>query len=243
MSNFVLIHGGFHSGTCFELVSEQLSRSGHHVLAPDLPSPEGAEDPATHVDLAVYTGFVIDLIERMDEPVILVGHSMGGITISSVAEARPDLVQELVYLAAMMLPSGQSVSSIRRRFYGELSDPSESAATWRLSENGSVAYLDPNDALSKYYNRTDEVVARRFIGSLRGQPLNLLNEPVHVTPERWGSRRRTYILALDDRGLPPPLGAHLLEVVGADRVEVIDTDHSPFASNPDLLTKLLLKGL
>jgi pimeloyl-ACP methyl ester carboxylesterase len=211
------------------------------VVAPDLPPNQSDQTNIADIDLSTYTDYVVGLIEKLGTKVILVGHSMGGITVSSVAEKRPDLIAHLVYLSAMMLPSGESIRSIRKRFYGDEAAPSESARDWQVAQDGVTAYLDKHSAVGRYYNRCSEDDAKTALTLLRGQPLRLLDEPVAVTEDRWGTAPRTYILTLDDRALPPQLAAYLLEVVGADRVKVIDTDHSSFISRPNLLLEFLLE--
>lgn len=240
MRDFLLVHGAHHTGACWDPVAAALRDAGHRVDAPDLPPNDEVAVAYEHVDLDIYAGYVADRIRRLGRPVILVGHSLAGATIGAVAERVPGLVRDLVYLTALMPSPGESITQLRRRLFGPDATPSDTAPYRTLHAGGRIATMDPDGAREMMYQRCDEADARAAVARLRPQPLRIYDEPLALTPERWGSVRRTYVLGLHDRTLPNALSAFMLEVVGADRVEVIDTDHSPFLSAPERLTKLLL---
>ena len=105
MSKFVLVHGLCHGGWCWEPTATDLAALGHDVTAVDLPLT-GLDDDAS---------VVTHTLDRLDGPVVLVGHSYGGLVISRVANGRDD-VSHLVYIAALMIGaddvSGAMVDSI-----------------------------------------------------------------------------------------------------------------------------------
>jgi len=78
MSTFVLIHGGCHGAWCWYKVVPALEKQGHTVIAPDLPSHGRDKTPVSAVTLQAYVDAVCSLIDVRREPVVLVGHSMGG---------------------------------------------------------------------------------------------------------------------------------------------------------------------
>src|ERR1700760_3004733 len=111
MAAFVLVHGHMHGRGCWDKVVPLLEAQGHRVVTPDLP---GRGDDATpHVELTLkrYTASVAAIIRAMDEPVILVGHSAGGIVLSELAERMPEKIAKLIYVAAIMVPDGASIFS------------------------------------------------------------------------------------------------------------------------------------
>lgn len=240
MADFLLIHGAHHTGACWDPVATALRDAGQRVDAPDLPPNDEVDIAYEDVDLDVYAGYVADRIRAGGRPVILVGHSLAGATIGAAAERVPGLIRDLVYLHALMPAPGDSITQTRRRLLGPDAPPSDTAPYRTLHADGRVATMDPDGAREMMYQRCDEAAARAAIERFRPQPLRIYDQPLELTPERWGSVRRTYVLGLQDRTLPNALSAFMLEVVGADRVEVIDTDHSPFLSAPERLTKLLL---
>lgn len=114
MSTYLLVHGAWHSGECWERVVPLLASAGHRVSAPSLTGygdkshllgPEVGLD--THVD------DVVDLIVEEDlTEVVLVGHSYAGLVISSVANRVPDRIARLVYLDAMVPEDGESAADV-----------------------------------------------------------------------------------------------------------------------------------
>jgi pimeloyl-ACP methyl ester carboxylesterase len=107
MSTFVSVHGGWNGGWCWEKVVPLLEEAGHEVEAPDLPGLGEDRTPLPKVSLQGYADRICQVLEAQPEPVVLVGHSSGGIVISQAAEQRLDKVKLLVYLAAILLqPTG-----------------------------------------------------------------------------------------------------------------------------------------
>lgn len=120
-ATFVLVHGAFANSFSFAPLQAELALLGHRSLAVDLPghgfeatnsahhqAPQELDQLATvpssiaGVTLADNAARVIEVLERAREhgPVILVGHSRGGITITAVGNARPDLIDRIVYVSA-----------------------------------------------------------------------------------------------------------------------------------------------
>jgi pimeloyl-ACP methyl ester carboxylesterase len=107
-STFVLVHSAFLGGWAWEPVASILEKEGHKVVAPDMPAHGKDKTPPSEVSLDSYVKTVTNILDSQPEPLILVGHSLGGIIISQAAENRPDKVKALVYLCAFLLPSGGS---------------------------------------------------------------------------------------------------------------------------------------
>src|SRR5262245_994048 len=107
MSTYLMIHGAWHGAWCWYKVVPRLERLGHKAIAPDLPSLGTDKTPVNRVSLALWRDFVSAIVDAQSEPVILVGHSRGGIVISEVAEHRPDRIRTLVYLTAFMPRNGE----------------------------------------------------------------------------------------------------------------------------------------
>lgn len=85
MSTFVLVHGAWHGGWCWEKVVPLLKKEGHEVVVVDLPGHGDNHVPVPEVTLAAYGDHVAGVLDEQAEPVVLVGHSMGGLAISEVA--------------------------------------------------------------------------------------------------------------------------------------------------------------
>lgn len=238
---YVLIHGGYERGGSFHKVARILKEANQTVYTPDLPPNE--DSPATLADISmkVYRDYVVDLLQKIGRPVVLLGHSLGGLTISAAAEVAPELVRDLVYLSALMIPPGDTVEAFRKRFYGPTAAITDARDDRTVTEDGQLASMGPSGAREHFFLCCSLEDTREGYARLRPQPQKVYYEPQEHTYERWGKIRRTYIVALQDRGLPPPLSAFMLETVGADRVEIIDADHSSYLSAPRRLAKALLE--
>lgn len=110
MATYVLVHGSFHGGWCWQRVASLLREAGHEVWAPTLTGlAERQHLLSPEVDLSTHTRDVAELLafEALRD-VVLVGHSYGGMVITSVATAEPSRVQSLVYLDAYLPRAGES---------------------------------------------------------------------------------------------------------------------------------------
>ena len=107
-STFVLIHGAWGCSSVWDQVELYLRRLGHRTVAVDLPGHGRDRSDIRLQSTKTYTEKVKRVIEEIVEPVILVGHSMGGSVISAVGEAVPERVEKLVYCAAFLLDYGES---------------------------------------------------------------------------------------------------------------------------------------
>ncbi len=109
MATYILVHGAWLDQHCWDLVTPALRMAGHTVVAPDLPGHGSDSTPLAGQTLDAYAERILTEVDAAVQPVILVGHSMGGIVISTVAERRPAKVARLVYLAAYFLKSGETM--------------------------------------------------------------------------------------------------------------------------------------
>src|SRR5438034_7925638 len=110
MSTFVLVHGMSHGGWAWRLLTARLERAGHRVIALDLPGHGRRAHERARASIGGYAAAVADaMMLRGAHDAVVVGHSMGGIVIPKVAERVPARVRHLVFLAAVVLPSGGSL--------------------------------------------------------------------------------------------------------------------------------------
>ena len=107
-----LVHGAFHGRWCWSRVITGLQAQGHRVVANDLPGLGQDRTPPGDISLETYADAVCDALTAEEEPVLLVGHSMGGIVISQAAERLPEQVKSLVYVSAYLLRDAQSMMDI-----------------------------------------------------------------------------------------------------------------------------------
>lgn len=236
MSIFVLVHGAWHGAWCWERVVPLLESHGHRVIAPDLPGMGDDRTPLGEVTLELWAQFVAALVRQQPEPVVLVGHSRGGIVVSQAAEYVPDRIQTLVYLAAFLVPDGRTLLDTMRR----IPPRPESKDSLIFAPDGATSTIAPDAVKRVFYNTTpDEWVARA--AALSGpEPMVSFTTPLQVTDERYGSVDRVYIECTQDRAIAPLLQSMMVADMPCRQVIMMDTDHSPFYSAPDLLAAHLL---
>ena len=230
MTTFVLVHGAWHGGWCWERVAGLLEARGHRVLAPDLPGHGADRTPLANVTLDSYAKHVCDVIGREPEPVVLVGHSMGGIVITAAAERIPERIRTLVYLTAFLLGDGESLFAVAG------GDPG-SALTGNLvpSSDGLSLSVKPEAVVSAFYAECAPADAERASARLVPQALAPLTAPVRWTAERAGRIPRVYVECLRDRAISLAAQRRMVEARPCAKVFTLDTDHSPFYSAPEAL--------
>ena len=108
---FVLVHGAYHGGWCWQIVAEHLRALGHRVFTPTSPGlAERAELLSTHPDLGVFIADLAELFARENlRDAILVGHSFGGAVVSGAVDRMPERIRHLVFLDAVILQPGAAV--------------------------------------------------------------------------------------------------------------------------------------
>jgi pimeloyl-ACP methyl ester carboxylesterase len=234
MAIFVLVHGAWHGAWCWERVVPLLEQRGHRVLAPDLPGMGQDSTPLSAVTLDVWARFVADLVGRQAEPVILVGHSRGGVVISQAAEFVPDRVAALVYLSAFLVPNGGSLWSTMQLVPR---DPAR-APDLVMSEDRTTSTLVPQAVGNTFYNTTDEDWASRAAALVGIEPMAAWLTPLALSDGAFGQVPRIYVECLRDRAIPPALQRLMVAALPC-RVVSMDTDHSPFYSVPEQLAATL----
>jgi pimeloyl-ACP methyl ester carboxylesterase len=237
MASFILVHGSWHGGWCFDSIKALLEDAGHDVIAPDLPGMGGNETMLRAVTLDGWAEFISALCQQATQtPVILAGHSRGGLVISQAAETSPDAIDALVYICAMMLPDGMSRADFKAiegpnpAFDAIITPVFDGAGTIVAPEkSGAVfAQLSPPDAVAAAMAR---VVA---------EPHGPRSTPLRLTEDRFGRVPRTYIECTNDRTIPLSSQRKMQQLVPGADVVSLWADHSPYLSRPQALATALL---
>jgi pimeloyl-ACP methyl ester carboxylesterase len=234
MSTYLLIHGAWHGGWCWRKIVPLLEAEGHRGLAPDLPgNGEDKTDPAT-VTLQSYTDRICGIVCAQAEPVILVGHSMGGIAVTQAAEKCPERIEALVYLTAFLPRNGESLMTLAPQDQESMVNPS----TVDPRADGAVGFKTEYSREAFYGNCSDGDVsfAQSRLVAQSGAPFGT---SFQTSPERWGRILRYYIECERDRAITPTLQREMQKHSPCRQTFSIDTDHSPFLSAPEQLADIL----
>ena len=235
MTTFVLIHGAFGGGWNWDPVREPLIKAGHEVVTPDLPSQGDDQTPLSEVTLDSYRDRVIEVLDRQEEPVVLAGHSLAGISISQAAERRPDKIKVLVYVAAFLLPNGSSP----RHFWGKQSIPSPVISHCDITEDGIVTFRK-QDIADIIYNTSPAAAVEKAVKLQRPMSRKPLGTPLRLSAENFGRVPRVYFEALEDKAIPIEYQRRMLQSMPCEKVVSFATDHVPMASAPRQFANELL---
>jgi pimeloyl-ACP methyl ester carboxylesterase len=228
MQRYMLIHGSWHGAWCWYKVAPRLQAFGE-VVVPNLPGR--GRDPA--LPPMVTLGRMVRAVARHLDPrapTTVVVHSRYGVLATALAEAYPDAVRRVIYLAAFMLPSGERVAD---RFASDTE--SFIRPHVEVSRLGAWDRLSPDAYVEGLYadcSRDDIALARSLL--CREPSLPALAR-VRTTPDRGGRVPRAYIRLLQDRAVSPRLQDSLIDACRPERVASLDASHSAYFSRPDEL--------
>ncbi len=187
---FVLAHGSWHGGWCWDRVADRLRAKGHTVYT---PSFTGMGDRAHLLskDITIDT-FVEDLVQVIQREeltrIVLVGHSFGGVPISGVADRLPERIAHLVYLDSVVVESGRSAFS----YYPPAEAEARTKAAEKATNGLAVPVPQPLPAawgLGKEGDPDYEWVRRR----LSPHPLRTYTTPLTIRALVGNSLPRTYV--------------------------------------------------
>ena len=235
MSTYVLIHGSWHGAWCWYKIAARLEAAGHSAIAIDLPSHGRDWTPAKEVTMQRYVDAICAVLDTQQEPVILVGHSRGGLAITQAAEARPDKIKSLVYLAAFLIPDGETIFPL-------VTTDGDSLILPNLDINRDEGWdmLRRSAFKEALYADCSEEDLALAMALLTPEPMMPSATPIKVTEERFGSIPRTYIALLQDRAVSHALQRRMLARMPCQTVLQIDAGHSAYFSKPDELAGHLL---
>lgn len=235
MSTFVLIHGAYHGGWCWDKVVPLLEKEGHKVEAPDLPGHGTDKTPIQEISLQSYVDRVCEILDMQTEPAILVGHSMGGVVMTQTAEYRPDKIKKLVFLTAILLENGESLIQYIMQdkdslLHSGIAVPADKSSGTVKQETAKEMFY--NDCMDEDINKAKSLLVPEATAPCI--------TPVNTTLENFGRIPRIYISCKKDKALTPSIQKKMYMNLKCEKVISMNTGHSPFFSAPEELAGHLL---
>jgi pimeloyl-ACP methyl ester carboxylesterase len=237
MARYVLVHGAFGGAWSWETVIAPLESAGHSVEAFDLPGGGDDRTPMAEITLASCVARVCDVLGARPEPAVLVGFSMGGVVITQAAAECTEHVASLIFVAAFMPSTGQSLLDLMN-----LPEAAGSMIGENLVVEGDppVATLPDAAAAAGVYNRCAPEQTALALERRRPQAVAPLATPVSADGKVLASIPRSYVLTMQDRSMPPALQRRMIRDHPCRRVVELEADHAPFFSATDELVAALL---
>jgi pimeloyl-ACP methyl ester carboxylesterase len=242
MANFLLIHGAMGGAWCWDRVIPGLEAAGHRATAIDLPGQGSDTTPLSEITLYRYAEKVCDTLDGMDGaggPVVLTGHSMGGMVITQAGSERPGKLAGLVYVAAFLPEPGQSLIELTH-----LPEAAGDSVQANIVVEGDppVATMPPESAPEALYHCCTQEQIDWALPQRAGQPVIPFTQPFTPPAENraaFDALPRAYVTCLQDRAIKPALQTLMYTRAGCDPVAEIDTDHSPWLSRTGELVAAL----
>ena len=214
----VLVHGGFVDGSGWQGVHDILTKEGHEVLVVQNPTVSLADDVA----------FTKRAIAAAKHPVVLVGHSYGGVVIT---EAGNDpKVSSLAYIAAFAPDAGESVDTL-------IANPPPGASVPPiLPPQDGFLKLDSAKFAASFAADVDPATAQFMADSQVPWGLDALGGK--VTDPAWKTKPSYYLVANDDHMIPPPAQRQMAQRAGAKVIETPGS-HALYVSRPAEVAQLI----
>ncbi|MCD9019201.1 alpha/beta fold hydrolase [Parachryseolinea silvisoli] len=235
-NTYVLVHGAWQAPYVWDAVRTDLVNKGNQVIIVQLPGHGDDNTPPQSLTLDVYSNKVIEAVSETKGNVILVGHSMGGMVVTNVAEKIPTRIRKLVYIAAFLPASGQALTDLA------YSDP-DSQLGPALVPSADKLTLDVlnNKVTDLFVSDGSPTDKKRVIENYRPEPAIPFSNKVSLTDNHFGTVSKVYIKTLNDVVISPGLQDRMITVAGIKTVYQLKTSHSPFLSKPHDVSDLLLK--
>ncbi|MFJ5224807.1 alpha/beta hydrolase [Streptomyces sp. NPDC088400] len=218
VKNIVLVHGGFVDGSGWQPVYRLLTRDGFNVSVVQNPTHSLEGDAAV----------TRQVLDAQDGPTVLVGHSYGGAVITEAG--RHEGVAALVYIAAFAPDRGESVGTL-------IADPAPGAPVPPiLPPQDGFLFLDREKFPASFAADVAPEDARFMADSQVPWGVDALNGT--VTEAAWRARPSWYLVATDDRMIPPPAQRTMAERAGATVTEAAGS-HAIYISRPEAVAELI----
>lgn len=226
MATYVFIHGAGHDAWCWHRLEAELREHGHRTISMDLP----CSDPTA--GLADYAAVVLTAMEDVDEPPIVVAHSLGALTAPIVAAKRP--TAGLVFVGAIVPAPGMALADLADVDADR--DVPMGKGDLEMLGDGTFAFTE-DCARRRLYEDCDQALADAAIAHLRPQR-SMWNEVCAV--DRWPDTTIRSIVCTEDKIVDRDWSIRVArDRLGID-AELIEGAHSPMLSRPAELAAMLM---
>ncbi len=223
----VLVHGAFADGSSWNGVVDRLKRQGYPVIAPANPLRGLSSDAA----------YLRGVLESVEGPVVLAGHSYGGSVISEAAAGDED-VKALVYIAAFLPDKGESASELSGKFPGSTLGPTLTEVNTTLPDGSEVTdlYVEQDKFRRQFAADVPRSTAQQMAVTQRPVTTAALEEGADAAA--WKSIPSWSMITTQDLNIPAEAQRFMAARAHAHAVEV-RASHAVTVSRPDAVSRLI----
>jgi pimeloyl-ACP methyl ester carboxylesterase len=231
---YVLVHAAWLGGWQWESVKKILEEKGHTALTPDLTGHGSDKTEPEKITMTDYVNALGNLLKKQTKPVILVGHSFNGITVSRVAELHPEKVKSLVYLTAFLLPNGGSFMKAVQGVKG-----STAVDNFAFSEDKTYAYVNENEIQNAFAHDIPKEAFEQAKPYIVREPAAPLFYELEITENIFGNIPKYYIECTEDRAIPIDV-QRAMSQGKVKKIYSLKSSHTPNFSHPQKLANILM---
>ena len=234
--HFVLLHGAWHGGWCWDGVIDEIVKAGHTAEAPTMPGHNPGDD-RSKIRFEDYVDKICSVLKKQTTPVVLVGHSSAGYLIQAAAPKVPGKLMQLIFLNAFILPDGKCQFDLV---------PPEAAegmtAAAQASPDNCVPVIEDFVRgmlmVGESIEQQDALIKR-----LVPQPFALFTTPIGTNDFDELRMPKSVVFCKNDASLPP--GAYLGMAQGLGKYDLVEVEggHEALFTNPGVVAKGLLQAL
>jgi pimeloyl-ACP methyl ester carboxylesterase len=219
-TNVMLVHGAWADGSSWSKVIPLLQKNDLNVVAAQLP--------LTSIDADV--AVTKNLLAALSGPVVLVGHSYGGVVVSGAANGMEN-VKALVYIAAFALDEGESIEGL-----GKQGPAPAGAATVRPPDANGFLWID-RDGFAKAFAADVDPVEASVMAAVQ-KPLSVNSFTGKSGPPAWKHLPSWYMVATNDQMIPPQAEELMAKRMGAT-VRKVASSHAAMVSHPKEVAEMI----
>jgi pimeloyl-ACP methyl ester carboxylesterase len=239
----ILLHGAWQGRWAWDTFLPYLREAGLDPHAVDFPG-NGTDDvnPAA-VSLDLYVASIVSRIDAIGGRVSIVAHSGSGVVASQVAQACPEKIERLAYVAGMMLPDGAAFADVVGSLIAEDPDAGGIAPYLVWSQDRLTSTVPAAAAKQIFFHDCPADAADAAASRLTPQPERGRAVRPRLTSDRFGRIPRLYVEARADRSVVLAAQRRMQAMVPGARVVSLPTGHVPQLAAPQLLADHLIPWL
>jgi len=233
----VMVHGAWQASYAWEEVENQLTAQGYQVNVLNLKGHGEDNTPVNELSFSGYVAQVKEVINSFNEPVILIGHSLGGAVITQTAAEIPAKIGKLIYVAGFIPQSGKSVLD-----YAGIDKASLLGPVLEFSADQTLAGVtNPGINFPKVFIQDGTDKQQKFVlDHYRAEPVIPLATPLKYTTDNYtAAGKKYYVFTTADNAISYPFQQQMAKDAGITRTFTTNSGHSPFISKPSELTSIL----